>query len=153
VTVEIDAGAQAAVLEADAARERERPGMGQRSPPAAPRWWPWAARGRRSWRSSRPPGARGSSASPSSPAWRSSSRAGSGGPTRARAALIAVGGAFLTTAIALGSAQGIFHPCYVSLAAPFTAALAGAGFAQLSEGGRTARVLGPLAVLAGGGAR
>jgi 4-amino-4-deoxy-L-arabinose transferase-like glycosyltransferase len=41
--------------------------------------------------------------------------------------LIAVGGAFLTTAVAFSFAQGIFHPYYVSLLAPFTAALVGAG--------------------------
>ena len=63
--------------------------------------------------------------------------------------LIAVGGAFATTAVAFSFAQGIFHPYYVSLLAPFTAALVGAGSAQLSEGGTAARALGPLAVLAG----
>jgi 4-amino-4-deoxy-L-arabinose transferase-like glycosyltransferase len=63
--------------------------------------------------------------------------------------LIAVGGAFLTTLVAFSYAQGIFHPYYVSLIAPFTAALAGAGFAQLSEGGLQARVLAPVAVIAG----
>ena len=56
--------------------------------------------------------------------------------------LIAVGGAFLTTAVAFSFAQGIFHPYYVSLLAPFTAALVGAGAAQLAEGGTVARVLG-----------
>ena len=66
--------------------------------------------------------------------------------------LIAVGGAFATTAVAFSFAQGIFHPYYVSLLAPFTAALVGAGAAQLTEGGTIARVLGPLAVLAGVGA-
>jgi 4-amino-4-deoxy-L-arabinose transferase-like glycosyltransferase len=63
--------------------------------------------------------------------------------------LIAVGGAFLTIAVAFSFAQGIFHPYYVSLLAPFTAALVGAGAAQLSEGGTIARVAGPAAVLAG----
>ena len=63
--------------------------------------------------------------------------------------LIAVGGAFLTTGIAFSYAQGIFHPYYVSLIAPFTAALVGAGFGLLSEGGLWARILAPLAVLAG----
>ena len=38
---------------------------------------------------------------------------------------------------------------FSSLLAPFTAALVGAGAAQLAEGGTIARVLGPLAVLAG----
>ena len=41
--------------------------------------------------------------------------------------LIAVGGAFLTTAVAFSAAEGIFHPYYVSALAPFTAALVGAG--------------------------
>ena len=63
--------------------------------------------------------------------------------------LIAVGGAFLTTAVAFSFAQGIFHPYYVSLLAPFTAALAGAGAAQLAAGDRVARILAPLAVVAG----
>jgi 4-amino-4-deoxy-L-arabinose transferase-like glycosyltransferase len=59
--------------------------------------------------------------------------------------LIAVGGAFLTSAVAFSYASGIFHPYYVSLLAPFTAALVGAGAAQLPD----ARVLAPLAVAAG----
>jgi 4-amino-4-deoxy-L-arabinose transferase-like glycosyltransferase len=63
--------------------------------------------------------------------------------------LIAVGGAFLTTAVAFSFAQGIFHPYYVSLLAPFTAALVGAGAAQLAAGDRVARILAPLAVVAG----
>jgi hypothetical protein len=63
--------------------------------------------------------------------------------------LIAVGGAFLTSAVAFSAAQGIFHPYYVSLLAPFTAALVGAGAAQLMAGGTVTRVLGPLAVVAG----
>ena len=66
--------------------------------------------------------------------------------------LIAVGGAFATTAVAFSFAQGIFHPYYVSLLAPFTAALVRAGAAQLAEGGTIARVLGHAAVLAGAGA-
>ena len=61
--------------------------------------------------------------------------------------LLAVGGAFLTTVVAFSYAQGIFHPYYVSLLAPFTAALVGAGFAQLSRDG--SRILAALAVLAG----
>ena len=63
--------------------------------------------------------------------------------------LIAVGGAFLTTAVAFSFAQGIFHPYYVSLLAPFTAALVGAGAAQLADGGTIARIAAPVAVLAG----
>jgi len=60
--------------------------------------------------------------------------------------LIAVGGAFLTTAVLFSAASGIFHPYYVALLAPFIAALAGAGAAQLI-GGR--RVVGPPAIAAG----
>jgi 4-amino-4-deoxy-L-arabinose transferase-like glycosyltransferase len=63
--------------------------------------------------------------------------------------LIAVGGAFAITAVAFSAAEGIFHPYYVSLLAPFTAALVGAGAAQLAGGGRTARILAPAAVVAG----
>ena len=63
--------------------------------------------------------------------------------------LLAVGGAFVTTAVLFSAASGIFHPYYVSLLAPFVAALVGAGAAQLLRGGRNARVLAPLAVAAG----
>src|SRR4051812_16628609 len=63
--------------------------------------------------------------------------------------LIAAGGSFLTVAVAFSSAKGIFHPYYVSLLAPFTAVLVGAGAAQLAERGRTASILAPLAVAAG----
>jgi 4-amino-4-deoxy-L-arabinose transferase-like glycosyltransferase len=60
--------------------------------------------------------------------------------------LIAVGGAFVVSAAAFSSAQGIFHPYYVSLLAPFTAALVGAGFSVVSGPGR---ILAPVAVVAG----
>jgi 4-amino-4-deoxy-L-arabinose transferase-like glycosyltransferase len=63
--------------------------------------------------------------------------------------LIAVGGSFLACAVAFSSAQGIFHPYYVAQLAPFTAALVGAGVAQILAGGRAARILGPAAVVAG----
>ena len=63
--------------------------------------------------------------------------------------LIAVGGAFVTTAVVFSEAHGIFHPYYVSLLAPFAAALTGAGVAQLRKGGLRARVLAPLAIVAG----
>jgi 4-amino-4-deoxy-L-arabinose transferase-like glycosyltransferase len=63
--------------------------------------------------------------------------------------LIAVGGAFLTTAIAFSFAQGIFHPYYISLLAPFTAALVGAGVGLVLAGGPLARIFGPLAVASG----
>ena len=43
--------------------------------------------------------------------------------------LIAVGGAFLTMAVAFSGAEGIFHPYYVSQLAPLAAALVGAAVA------------------------
>jgi 4-amino-4-deoxy-L-arabinose transferase-like glycosyltransferase len=63
--------------------------------------------------------------------------------------LIATGGAFLTCAVAFSAAKGIFHPYYVSLLAPFTAALCGATAGQLLERGNAARIVGPLAVIGG----
>ena len=63
--------------------------------------------------------------------------------------LLAVGGSFATTAVLFSFASGIFHPYYVSLLAPLAAALVGAGAAQLTDGGRAARVLAPLAVIVG----
>jgi 4-amino-4-deoxy-L-arabinose transferase-like glycosyltransferase len=45
--------------------------------------------------------------------------------------LIAIGGAFAVTAVLFSAASGIFHPYYVSLLAPFTAMLVGAGAAQI----------------------
>ena len=45
--------------------------------------------------------------------------------------VIALGGAFLVTAVAFSFASGIFHPYYVSLLAPFTAALVGASTSVL----------------------
>ena len=62
---------------------------------------------------------------------------------------IAVGGAFAVTAIAFSQASGIFHPYYVSALAPFTAALVGAGAAEVARGGRVARTAGPLLVAGG----
>ena len=58
--------------------------------------------------------------------------------------VMAVGGAFAVTAIAFSFAGGIFHPYYVSLLAPFTAALVGAGARVLPRS-----ALAPLAVAAG----
>jgi 4-amino-4-deoxy-L-arabinose transferase-like glycosyltransferase/putative flippase GtrA len=63
--------------------------------------------------------------------------------------LIATGGAFLTTAIAFSFAKGIFHPYYVSLLAPFAAALVGATAGHVLSGGRSARIVGALALIAG----
>jgi len=45
--------------------------------------------------------------------------------------IIAVGGAFGTTAVAFSFAGGIFHPYYTSLLAPFAAALVGATVGQV----------------------
>jgi 4-amino-4-deoxy-L-arabinose transferase-like glycosyltransferase len=66
--------------------------------------------------------------------------------------LLMVGGAFAVTAVLFSFASGIFHPYYVSLLAPFAAALVGAGAAQLISDGVNVRIVGPLAVLAGVGA-
>ena len=63
--------------------------------------------------------------------------------------LIATAGAFVTTAALFSFASGIFHPYYVSLLAPFTAALVGAGAAELLRGRIKWRVFGPLAIVAG----
>jgi 4-amino-4-deoxy-L-arabinose transferase-like glycosyltransferase len=54
--------------------------------------------------------------------------------------LLAVGGTFATTAALFSAASGIFHAYYVALLAPFTAALVGAGFAQLIARGAGVRV-------------
>src|SRR3954454_966073 len=63
--------------------------------------------------------------------------------------VLAVGGAFATSAVAFSFAGGIFHPYYVSFLAPFTAALVGAGAAEVARGGLVARIAGPAAVVAG----
>src|SRR3954471_12591320 len=63
--------------------------------------------------------------------------------------VLAVGGAFLTSAVVFSFAGGIFHPYYVSFLAPFTAALVGAGAAEVARGGLVARIAGPAAVAAG----
>jgi 4-amino-4-deoxy-L-arabinose transferase-like glycosyltransferase len=63
--------------------------------------------------------------------------------------LLAVGGAFATTAVLFSFASGIFHPYYVSLLAPFAAALVGAGVAHFVSGRDGARVFAPLAIAAG----
>ncbi len=70
--------------------------------------------------------------------------------------LIAVGGAFLTSAVVFSFARGIFHPYYVSFLAPFSAALVGAGVglilsrdADARPESRVVRALGPLAIGAG----
>ena len=69
--------------------------------------------------------------------------------------LIAVGGAFLTSAVVFSFARGIFHPYYVSFLAPFAAALVGAGAGLMlprslgGVGDHTARIVAPLAIAGG----
>ena len=63
--------------------------------------------------------------------------------------LIAVGGAFLVSAVLFSFASGIFHPYYVSLLAPFLAALVGAGAGELFGRRLSLRVVAPLAIAAG----
>jgi 4-amino-4-deoxy-L-arabinose transferase-like glycosyltransferase len=65
--------------------------------------------------------------------------------------LIATGGAFLTIAAVFSFARGIFHPYYVSLLAPFAAALVGAGAVELVRASMLARIAAPLAIAAGVG--
>jgi 4-amino-4-deoxy-L-arabinose transferase-like glycosyltransferase len=59
--------------------------------------------------------------------------------------IIAAGGSFATCAVVFSYAQGIFHPYYVSMLAPFTAVLVGAAAGTILRGG----VIAPLALLAG----
>jgi 4-amino-4-deoxy-L-arabinose transferase-like glycosyltransferase len=63
--------------------------------------------------------------------------------------LIAAGGSFATIAVAFSQAHGIFHPYYVSLLAPFTALLVGAGAGLALRSDWPGRVIGPLAIVAG----
>src|SRR4051812_26281039 len=63
--------------------------------------------------------------------------------------ILAVSGTALTAAVAFSSAQGIFHPYYVSELAPFSAALIGAGAVRFTRGDLLARIAGPLAIGAG----
>ena len=63
--------------------------------------------------------------------------------------LIAVGGAFATSAVAFSFAKGIFHPYYVSALAPFAAALVGAAAGLVAAGGARGRIVGAAAVAGG----
>jgi 4-amino-4-deoxy-L-arabinose transferase-like glycosyltransferase len=63
--------------------------------------------------------------------------------------IIAAGGAFLTSAVVFSFAQGIFHPYYVSMLAPFTAVLVGGAAGTVLRGDLSARIVAPI-VLAGG---
>jgi 4-amino-4-deoxy-L-arabinose transferase-like glycosyltransferase len=64
--------------------------------------------------------------------------------------LIATGSAFLACAVVFSAAEGIFHPYYVSLLAPFTAALVGGGVGQFLRSERSTLWLAPVAVVIGG---
>ncbi|MGH2850438.1 MAG: ArnT family glycosyltransferase [Solirubrobacteraceae bacterium] len=63
--------------------------------------------------------------------------------------IIAVGGTFLATALLFSFSGGIFHPYYVVLLAPFTAALLGAGVATAISGGVNRSAAGALMLAAG----
>jgi 4-amino-4-deoxy-L-arabinose transferase-like glycosyltransferase len=63
--------------------------------------------------------------------------------------IVAVGGTFLATALLLSFSGGIFHPYYVVLLAPFTAALVGAGVATAVEGGVNGSLAGAAMLAAG----
>jgi 4-amino-4-deoxy-L-arabinose transferase-like glycosyltransferase len=70
--------------------------------------------------------------------------------------LMMLGGGLLTVSVVFSFASGIFHPYYVSMVAPWAAALVGAGVGQIlprpfgiAAGERTLRIMGPLAI--GGG--
>lgn len=63
--------------------------------------------------------------------------------------LIAVGGSFLTAGVLFSVSKGIFHPYYVSLLAPFTAALVGASAGQLIAGKLGPRIVGVVVIGAG----
>ncbi|HUH79851.1 MAG TPA: glycosyltransferase family 39 protein [Solirubrobacteraceae bacterium] len=63
--------------------------------------------------------------------------------------LVAVGGSFLVAAVLFSFASGIFHPYYVSLLAPFLAALVGAGAGELFARRLSLRFVAPAAVAAG----
>ncbi len=63
--------------------------------------------------------------------------------------VIVIGGSLLTAGVVFSMASGIFHPYYVSYLAPFIAALVGAGAGMMLSGGRTARMVGPLAIAGG----
>ena len=63
--------------------------------------------------------------------------------------LIAIGGSFLTTAVAFSAAKGIFHPYYMSELAPFTAALVGATVGHVAARGKHWRWIGAAAIAGG----
>jgi hypothetical protein len=62
---------------------------------------------------------------------------------------VVVGGAFAVTAALFSFAHGIFHPYYVVLLAPFTAALVGAGVASVIKTGVGPAIAGTATLAAG----
>jgi 4-amino-4-deoxy-L-arabinose transferase-like glycosyltransferase len=67
-----------------------------------------------------------------------------------RTAWVAVVGlSFVATAVLFSVAQGIFHPYYIVLLAPFTAALVGAGVATAIRGGLATSLAGAAMLVAG----
>jgi 4-amino-4-deoxy-L-arabinose transferase-like glycosyltransferase len=63
--------------------------------------------------------------------------------------IVATGGAFLACAVAFSYAKGIFHPYYVSLLAPFTAALVGGTVGLLRSRSFAPHLVLPAAVIGG----
>ncbi len=70
--------------------------------------------------------------------------------------VIVLGGTLLTVGFVFSFASGIFHPYYVSMIAPWAAALIGAGVGEMapppvgvSRSRRSARILGPAALIGG----
>jgi 4-amino-4-deoxy-L-arabinose transferase-like glycosyltransferase len=62
---------------------------------------------------------------------------------------IAVFGSLVTVAAVFSFASGIFHPYYVSMVAPWAAALIGAGVGLMLERGLAGRLIAPLAIAGG----
>ena len=70
--------------------------------------------------------------------------------------VLVLGGTLLVVGIVFSFASGIFHPYYVSMIAPWAAALIGAGIGEMlpspfgvARSSATARVIGPLALVGG----
>jgi hypothetical protein len=70
--------------------------------------------------------------------------------------LLAVGGTMLVTGVVFSFASGIFHPYYVSMFAPWAAAMIGAGIGEMlpepfgvARSMRIVRILGPAALIGG----
>jgi len=63
--------------------------------------------------------------------------------------LIVIGGTLLTIGTVFSIASGVFHPYYVSMVAPWAAALIGAGVGIALKGDRAGRVIGAAALVGG----